>query len=188
MMEGKNEWERCIPNDPNRCQASGLGGQCPYKAKDGIKFCPRHAASADHLAAKAAANQYRLAQYQERMAEFTTSDQLKNLSAEVGILRMTLEGILVHLKTPAEMLAYSGKIGDHVMKITTVVKVCQQMEMKMGLLLSRDKIMMIGQRIVEIVSKILPDPEKLDQIGEEIVGAIFEICDNTSTTAPRDST
>lgn len=177
-MLGDNEFERCPAGDPNRCQSSGKGGQCPYKAKPGTTFCPRHAAAADKIAANAAARMFKLGQYQARMEEFTGSDQLKNLRGEIGILRMTLENTVALCKTPLEMVSYAGKIGDLVMKVTTVVKTCQLMETKMGLMLDRDKIIMIGQRIVDIVGNHVPNPEILDTIGEEIVAAILEISDN----------
>ncbi len=185
MADG-NEWERCAPDDPNRCQASGALGQCRYKAKTDSKYCPRHAAGTDKLAAQAAANQFKLGQYQARMQDFTTNDQLKNLRGEIGILRMTLENTISICKTPIEMVSYAGKIGDLVMKITTVVKTCQLMEVKMGLMLDRDKIMMIGQRIVEIVGEVLPDVEILDTMGEKIVAAILEIADNQGGPLQKD--
>jgi len=185
-MAGSNEWERCLPDDPNRCQASGQLGQCRYKAKEGMKYCPRHAASSDKLAAQAAANQFKLGQYQARMTEFTTNDQLKNLRGEIGILRMTLENTVAICKTPIEMVSYAGKIGDLVMKVTAVVKTCQLMEVKMGLMLDRDKIMLIGQRIVEIVGEVLPDAEILDTMGEKIVAAILDVADNQGGPLQKD--
>lgn len=166
------------PADPRRCQASKVmtsGGQCNYLAKEGSQYCPIHASMSDTIAAKRAANQYRLTQYQERMSEFTTSSEIKNLRAEIGISRMVLEGIVNACKTDTDMLAFSGKISDMVMKIGKLIQVCQRLDIQMGMMLDRDKIMIIGKRIVEIVEKAVPNKEILDEIGEDIVQAIMDV-------------
>ena len=169
-------WERCAPNDPSRCQSSGHGGQCTYKSVPGQSYCPRHMASTEYLAAKKAANQYRLQQYQERMVEFATNSELKNLRAEIGILRITLEETINLCGSDKnKLLCYAGKISDLVMKISLLVKTCQRLDVQMGSMLDRDKVMLIGQKIVEIVSEIVPDPEVLDELGGKLVAAIVEI-------------
>ncbi len=171
----EDKWERCEPNDPNRCQATDATGQCRYKAKEGLKFCIRHSSFSDKMQAKKAAEQYRLTQYQERFTDFTTNSEIKNLRGEIGILRMTLEQVLVNCKTPTELLAYTGKISDLVVKIQKLVQACQRIETQMGMMMDRDKIMIIGAKIVELVSEAVPDKEKLDELGERIVNVILEV-------------
>lgn len=178
MPHDGREWERCPPDDPNRCQASGLNGQCPYKAKPGLTTCIRHSSMADTLAARKAANMYRLNQYQQRVEEFTTNDEVKNLRAEIGILRMTLENYITQCGGDhMQLLAYSGKIADTAMKISVLIKTCQKLEIELGSMLDRDKVMLVGQKIVEIISEYFPkdQQDKLDMIGEQIVTAIINI-------------
>ena len=172
-------WERCAPHDPNRCQASHPTiGQCPYKARQDSPYCPRHSSTADAIAAKKAANMYRLTKYQGRMAEFATESELKNMRAEIGILRMTLEEIINQCGgNPMELVAYSGKIADLVINIRTLIMSCQKIEVQLGVMLDRDKVMLIGQRIVDILGATLP-PEcypYLDEVGDKIAHMILEI-------------
>ncbi len=67
----------CEPDDPNRCQAMGMNkeGQCKFLAVEGQKNCPAHqglqmAARAD----KAKLHDYRLRQWQDRLNEFSESE------------------------------------------------------------------------------------------------------------------
>lgn len=175
-MAANQDWQRCAPNDPNRCQKSGIGGQCPYLAKPGTDACQRHSGPAEMLAAQAAANMYRFEQYQQRVTEFAGHDQLKNLRGEIGILRMVLENIINQCGGDmTTLIAFSGKISDMLIKIRTLVMSCQKLDIQLGVMLDRDKVMLIGQRIVEILAAHVPNPEVLDVIGEEIVSAIMEI-------------
>ncbi len=175
-MPLKDEWERCEPNDPNRCQGNDRTGQCRYKARPNNKYCPRHAATSDQLAAKRAADRYNLQLYQERFSHFTIDSEVKNLRAEIGVLRLLLENVFKSCNNDdSKLLAYSGKIGDLVIKIRALVLSCQSLEKQMGLMLDRDKVILIGQRIVEIVAEAVPNQAVLDDIGERIVGAIMQI-------------
>ena len=178
MPHDEREWERCPPDDPNRCQASGFKGQCPYKAKPGLTTCIRHSSMSDTLAARKAANMYRLNQYQQRVEEFTTNDEVKNLRAEIGILRMTMENYIVQCQgNNNDLIAYSGKIADTAMKIGVLIKICQKLEIELGSMLDRDKVMLVGQRIVEIISEYFPpeQQDKLDIVAEQIVTSILSI-------------
>jgi len=177
-MPHVDEWVRCEPNDPKRCQASGQHGQCPYKAKEGSTRCIRHDSLGSKLAAQKAADMYKLGTYQQRTAEFTTSSEIKNLRAELGILRMTLEKVILSCKTDMELTAYSGKISDMAVKIQALLKTCHRLEKDMGMMLDRDTMILIGQRIVDIISKRVDDPAILDALNEEIVHAILSIAEN----------
>lgn len=176
-MPIENDWKRCEPHDPNRCQESNNNGsQCIYLSKPGTKRCPRHSASADTLAANKAANMYKLQQYQARMTEFTTHDELKNLRGEIGILRMTLEKIINQCQgDDKNLVAFSGKISDMCVKIRILIMSCQNLEIKMGLMMDRDKVMLIGQGIVDLVAKHVENPDVLDLLGNEIVKLIMDV-------------
>jgi len=174
-MDGK-EWERCAPHDPNRCQSSGQGGQCPYKAKEGSKYCSRHSSNTDTLQARAAANMYRLTKYQDRVSEFATHDELKNLRGEIGILRMSLEEIINSCNGDQAMLiAYSGKIADMVVKIRTLLLSCQKLDVQLGNVLDRDKVILIAQAFIELAAEFVPNPEHLDVLGQKMLQRIMEI-------------
>jgi hypothetical protein len=170
-----HEWERCDEADPNRCIANTMHGQCGYKARPGMQYCPRHCHVAEVMAGKRAANRYRLLQYQERMTELSSDGEIKNLRAEIGILRMVLEETLIQCDTPAKFACYSGKVSDTIIKIKTLVQACHKLEVAMGHMLDRDKVMLIAQRIVEIVSDFVTDPDKLESLNDRLIGSILEI-------------
>src|SRR6516164_4243226 len=176
MMFDENKWERVEETDPNRCQAMGKNFQCPFKAIEGNKFCPRHAGLGVALAARRASDMFRLDTYQARVAEFASHDELKNLRGEIGILRMTLEEIINQTGGDRkQLLCYSGKISDMIMKISVLIKTCHRLDTQLGMMLDRDKVMLIAQKIVEIVSEAVPDQSILDKMGEKLVETILEI-------------
>lgn len=171
-------WIRWQPGQGEQCQASGKHGQCPYQAKPGSQYCPRHSSAQDSLAAKKAANAYRLQEYQERMEEFTVHSEIKNLRAEIGILRMCLEKIINSCNgNDTQLIAYSGQISDMLIKVRTLVGACQKLEIQSGLLMDRDRVMLIGQRIVELVSAVVADGDTLEKLAEDIVAAIMDVTD-----------
>ncbi len=176
MPQLENEFVRCAPDHPNRCQASGIGGQCPYLAKPGMQQCPRHAARQETVAAKAAVSMYQLQEYQARMEQFGTHDEIKNLRAEIGILRMVLEKTVNECHgNDKTLVAYAGKISDLVIKLRALVQSCHKLEVQLGSMLDRDTVMLIGQKIVDIISRRVENVEILDIIGEEIVTAIMSL-------------
>src|SRR6516164_9842431 len=170
MMFDEDKWQRCEATDPNRCQGMGAQGQCPYKAIEGNKFCPRHAGTSAAASARRASDMFRLNTYQARVEEFASHDELKNLRGEIGILRMTLEEIINQTAGDRkQLLCYSGKISDMIMKISVLIKTCHRLDTQLGMMLDRDKVMLIAQKIVEIVSEAVPDQSILDKMGEKLV-------------------
>jgi hypothetical protein len=62
------KWERVAEDDPNRCQAVDGAGQCPYKAVEGTKYCPRHGANKTLATTKAEAiRNYNLGKWRDRV-------------------------------------------------------------------------------------------------------------------------
>ena len=175
-MADENNFKRCEPNDPKRCQASGQMGQCPYLSVEGVKYCPRHNASARTISAKRASDMYSLGKYQEIVEGFAVHDEIKNLRAEIGILRMTLQAIINQCGGESKQLvAYSGKIADMSMKLKDLLRTCHQIDKDMGLLLDRDKVMLIGQKIVDLISLYVTDPAVVDTLSNQIANVILEV-------------
>lgn|SRR5262245_6873808 len=162
--------ERVAENDPLRCQSSGQYGQCPYRAVEGSKYCARHSSDNDELAKKKASlRNYRLGQYQARVGEFANSDAVKSLREEIGILRMTLEHVIAQAKTPVELVIYSGKVTDLIIRIEKLVTSCHRLEMASGDLLDKTKALQLAGSIVEIVGRYVKDGETMDLISNEIL-------------------
>ena len=178
----KLKWQRAALHDPKRCQTrDATSNQCPYIAQEGSIFCPRHIRESQATQAAKAANMYRLGAYQARVEELSTHSEIKNLRAEIGILRMILEKIIDSCHgEDVNLIAYSGQISDTTLKLRTLISTCHKIDIQLGAMLDRDKVMLIGYKIVEIISEVLPPDQHhlLDAVGEKIASAIMEISIN----------
>lgn len=170
-----NKFERCSDDDPNRCQSLGGAGQCPFKAVEGFKYCPRHNSSAARSDANKKANQYRLQVWQERVGEFAESNNVKSLRDEIGILRLLMETTLQKCTDAQDLLMYSGKIADLSMRIEKLVTSCNRLEKNMGMMLDKTAALTLAGQIVEIITRHVTDSTVVDEISNEIITAIASI-------------
>lgn len=182
----------CEPDDPMRCQGPGQSGegQCHWlslegMARDGhlhdsdirdysdIDRCPKHGGPKQMEAREQKKlHDYRLQVWQERVDEFCESPKVKSLRGEIAIVRMLTETILSMCEKPQDLMLYSGKIGDLVMKTEKLVRSCDRLESSMGMLLDRAGALVLAGQIVEIISKHVTDPIQVDQISTGIIDAI----------------
>jgi hypothetical protein len=169
---------RCEADDPNRCQSSGKGGQCPYTAMENSKFCQRH----DGCGAKARendkTNMYRLQVWQARLSEFSEHDSIKSLRNEIGILRILLEETMNKCRDTTALLLYSNKISDLCLRIEKLVSSCNRLELKMGLLLDKASALNFAGQVVEIISLHISDPVVIDAISNDIISALASLTGN----------
>ena len=183
------------PDDPMRCQGPGQSGegQCHWlslqgMARDGhlddadirdysgIDRCPKHGGPAlmQHKENKKL-HDYRLQVWQERIDEFCESSKVKSLRGEIAIVRMLTENILAMCEKPQDLMLYSGKIGDLVMKTEKLVRSCDRLESSMGMLLDRAGALVLAGQIVEIISKHVTEPAVVDEISNGIIDAISSL-------------
>jgi len=165
---------RCRPDDPNRCQGNyrATGEQCPYLSVVAGK-CQLHAPIKIH---KAVLNAYRFSQYEERIKDFASHDELKNLRMEIGVLRMTLEQIINQCGSDVmHLLAHSGKIGDMIMKIKVLVTTCHRLDIQLGRTLDQEQVMLIAHKMIEIIAEFITEPDKIEKIGELLTDEIMRI-------------
>lgn len=163
------------PSDPERCQATGKTGQCPYKAMPGYKICQRHAGQTLGGEAKQRSNQYRLQVWQTRVDEFAENDNVKSLRDEIGILRMLMEETLNQCKTATDLMIYQSKLSNLAMQIEKLVTSCNRLEMKMGMLLDKSAALSLAGQIVDIISSEIDDPEVIDRISNGIINALASL-------------
>jgi hypothetical protein len=162
-------------DDPERCQALGMYGQCKYKAQyDGAnkltKYCPKHTPGKHGRA------NYRFnAAFAPRIDELVTSESIKNLREEIGLVRMTLEAIVNRCKDEYELSQETDRISKLVDQINKLVISCHKIEESSGQLLDKNIVVTIGAMIVNIVSKHIPDAAVLDKVGCEIYEGIETI-------------
>jgi hypothetical protein len=195
MARIKHKLINAEPDDPMRCQGQGQSGegQCHWlslagMARDGhlddadirdytdIDRCPKHGGFIKvNQREKKALHDYRLQVWQERINEFCESPKVKSLRGEIAIVRMLTETILSMCEKPQDLMLYSGKIGDLVMKIEKLVRSCDRLESSMGMLLDRAGALVLAGQIVEIISKHVTEPHVIDEISNGIIDAISSL-------------
>ena len=169
-------WDKKIHHPSERCEGSSQIGQCPYCKVDGSDYCPRHGgAIAESRKRKENLRNYQLTRWKARVCEFADNDGIKSLREEIGILRMVMETMLNQCHDATELLLYSTRMADLVMKIEKLVVSCDKMESKMGLLLSKDSVLQLAAEFVEIINKHVPDVNTIDVISMEMMQATLRM-------------
>jgi hypothetical protein len=164
------------PADPTRCQAVHPKGQCQYKSLEGSKFCSMHGGhKAQESTAKKVQKMYHLAQWQNRVDEFSEHDEVKTLRAEIGILRLLLENTLAKCKNATDLLLYSAKVSELVGKIEKLVMSCNRLEASTGMLLDKSAALHLASQMVEIIGKYVDDVDAIDGIASEIAQVILTL-------------
>jgi hypothetical protein len=180
-MYKENKFEKCEPDDPNRCQSiNPKVGQCYYKAfqkEDGTyyNYCVRHLAAQRSIDEKQKVRNYRLNKFQSRLNEFADNDQIKSLREEVGIARMLLEEIINMCSDSTELIMASNRISDLVTRIEKLVTACNKLEQSAGLLLDKTTLLGLADVIVEIIGKHIVDEDIINSIALEIVKCIGSV-------------
>ena len=168
MIEKK--LHHCEEDDPNRCQAVGKSGQCPYLSVEDEKYCQRHGGNRNAmLKEKKRANQYRLQIWQQRLEEFSQSDEVKSLRDEIGILRLLMETILNRCEDHSTLMLQSSRISDLAVKIEKLVTSCNRLETNMGMLLDKSAALNLAGQIVEIIGHHVEDANTIEAISNGII-------------------
>ncbi len=126
---------------------------------------------------------YRLGKWKARVGEFADSQGLKSLREEIGILRVILEEMMNQCNDATELLLFSVRMADLVMKIEKLVASCDKMEGKMGLLLSKDSVLQLASEFVEIINGEIEDMEVIDRISMKMMQATLRM-QNPVVNAP----
>lgn len=169
------------PDDPDRCQAVVANGQCPYKHVPNSLYCPMHGGNrAVQKQEKDNIRNYQIAKYQARLDQFAENPKVKSLREEIALLRMILETTVNKCNDPDDILMFSNKISDLVMKVEKVVTACHRLEQSTGQLLDRSMALNFASQILDIIAKHVQG-DVLDQISNEIIRSLADI-----QTVPKD--
>jgi hypothetical protein len=118
------------------------------------------------------------AKYRQRYSEFAESDELRTLRDEIAILRMVMEERLNMIQNDSEMLASCGQIAALATTIEKLVKSCNQLETRLGSLLSKSSLLGVANELVQILIQELADLPNyeylVDKISERIVKVIID--------------
>jgi hypothetical protein len=163
-------WDPLIHEAKERCEATVTTSQCPRLKAGGTNYCTAHGANKaiEKQQAETQRN-YRLGRWQKRVGEFADNGGVKDLREEIGILRMILEEMYMQCSDSMDLLLYSQRMSDLVMKIEKLVSSCDRLENRMGMLLSKDSVLQLAACYVKIINTYVIDPEIIENISREIV-------------------
>lgn len=162
-------------DDPTRCQAITANGQCRIQRTEGSQYCTMHGGADSQSVKQRIFRQYRLAQWQQRVDEFSDHDGVKSLREEIGICRMILESIITNCKDQTDLLLYSNKITDIIGRIEKLVVSCNRLESSMGMLLDKTAALNLASQIVTIIGEHVTDGNIIDAVANDITMAILQI-------------
>ena len=162
------------PEHPNRCQAiMGVQGQCQNLSIEGVSNCIVHGgAKAASVQRDKEMQRYNVALWRDKISRHAESDDLKNLNAEIGVLRMSLEVLLESCKNDVDLITNSPMISDMVLKIDKLVNSCHRLDDKLGNLLDKSAIIAFAASVVEIVSNEIDDQAVVASIADRITQAL----------------
>ena len=164
------------PADPNRCQAIGQHGQCNFVSVEGHKYCKLH--DTQHTDEKIKLRNYRLAKWQHRVAEFGSSNEVKSIRDEIGVLRLLLEERLNACQDTTDLILNSHTISKLVETIDRTVNSCHKLEGSMGQLLDKQAILKFASEVVttlnDSISKLVSQGVITDEIADIINNDVAE--------------
>ncbi len=170
------KWDRLKHHPKERCEGNISTGPCINCKVPGADFCVNHGAN-KQLASKNgdSVRNYRLQRWKKRVGEMADSDGVKSLREEVGILRVILEEMMNQCTDSLELLLYSQRMADLVMKIEKLVSSCDRLENRMGLLLGKDSVLQLAATYVQIINNYVTDTDVIEKISLEMMEATKRI-------------
>lgn len=183
-----NKFVRCKEDDPNRCPAATRDGQCPYLAVEGCTHCPRHGGvqqsqKLDHNRL----NNYRLTKaiWKSKISEKANNPNIRNLSDEIGIIRVVIEETIEKCTDSSTLLTFSDKLTNLVGQVQRLVEASQKLDERNKELLPRNIIIIVADSIVTILGRYIQDPDELLRVSEEIGNVIANVGSFQGTDQPR---
>lgn len=157
-------------NDPDRCQRTIPGGQCPKRAAYGSEYCESHKGKSMEL------NHYLITNklLGDKARRHAGSREIKSLRDEIALTRAMVEVIYNGIETQAELMAAMPRIHASILAIEKLVNTCHQMEVKLGSLLDKASLLTLAQSIINIISVNLEGVENRDEIIEKIATEIVQ--------------
>ena len=161
-----------------QCEYIGKRGQCEQEARSDSPFCELHS--------RKDADELKLGQYLVSKKLFgdapirhLDADEIKSIQTEIALLRSMVERRWNMLENDVEFVAAFPTMKDSFLAIEKLVSSCQQMEVKLDLLVNKQALLSLAQKIVGVIQTNLPAdlPNRdgiVEKIGTEIAEAIQE--------------
>lgn len=164
-----------------QCDYITTTGQCQNEAVPPSRFCEDHSATS----ANTLLNQYRVSckLLGDSLERHAAADQIKDLKAEIAILRSMVERRLNTIETDAELAAFMPTLKDFAISIQKLAESTHNMDVKLGNLLDKQALMGLAQEIIQIIATAMQQfvgreptqvdiDESVEDVGKKIVEAI----------------
>jgi len=158
-----------------RCDYILPSGQCRNEAVPPSRFCHKHSATS----AKSLLNQYRITNHLlgESLERHAAADQIKDLRAEMAIVRALVERRLNTIENDAEAVAAIPTVERAVLAVQKLAETIHKMDMALGNVLNKQTLVAIAHDIIAIIA------DGFDSIvGEEVTR---ELADTTIESVGR---
>jgi hypothetical protein len=144
-------------------------------AQEGHKYCIKHGSGQENKAELKKVHDYRLQQWQQRVDEFAASERVTSLSGEIGIIRLQIESIHNMCKSPQDLLLYSTRISDLVMKMDKLVNSFDKIQNRSTNLLDKSSAIVLAGQIVDIIGVHVKDSSIVDAISTGIIDLVAKL-------------
>lgn len=155
-------------DNPQRCEHTTNNRQCDNRAEQNSRFCSRHSNLQRYHAERISVRGYMLAKWMVRAADHADFAGIKDLKAEIGILRMLLETRLNKCKDEYDLAINANNLSDLIMKIQKLVQSAFKLDMHLGKTMDETQIMQIADSIVDVITRVVPDEELRRTLAQEI--------------------
>lgn len=172
-------------DDPQRCQAPSLDGQCRNLQEEGHKYCLVHGGVVSD--GQEALRLYMLANADDnaKLNKMVSHSGLKSLREEITLARILLEKIWNSIEgSSSDVLRASGQINAVLLTIERLVRSASALEEKTGVMLDKATVAQIAKGIGETLLSELKGVPNYEQIIDNInarVSAIVADAQNTPT-------
>jgi len=155
-----------------QCSNRKNGEQCPNRALIGKRYCNSCDILIGTTTKTGKLRAYRLTKWQDRLEAFNGDNNIKCLMNEIGIARITLEGVMNSCQTENDLLANSHRIGDLTTRIEKLIASCHKIEKSSNMLLDKSSVLKLAGDIIGILGRHIPDEKIVEAIADDIVSAI----------------
>jgi len=161
--------ERVGERHPEVCQGTTKLGPCVYKRMPGTSLCPMHGGQASQGPyQRTQLKNMIISNFAAEAAQRHANGELKCLTDEIVVLRVTLEAIFNKCENPNDLLIYSDKFANLANCINRQVETLQKIEERTEELMDRQTLYKICDKITEILVQNIKDTELLGKVGNEI--------------------
>jgi hypothetical protein len=113
---------------------------------------------------------YLLGKWQDRVQQLAEHASLKDLSNELGIMRMMLEEILNQCEDAQDLLLHSARITGTVDKIQRLVETLDRIESRNAI--APTELVGLAAKWVQIINVHVNDPALLEKLSDELLDTI----------------